>query len=262
MLAGIPRATILLGLALGCGMAGSAQPIAASNPFKSVDDIATGRQFYLGHCAQCHGHDGEGGRGVNLTTGRFKHGDSDSELFVTIQKGIRGTEMPRSRLPEPDLWKLIAYLRSLTRQGGSDKAEGDVAAGAAIYEGKGGCSNCHVVNRKGSGLGPDLSNIGLRRSLVFLRESLTDPNAYIPQEYPAGTAVKQDGSRVQGIVLNEDDYTVQIRDMGENLHSLTKSGLRSFRRNEDSLMPAYGSTLSAKEMDDLVAYLNSLRGEP
>lgn len=261
MLLAFPRATILAGLALGCGMAGHAQPKAASNPFTSGEDIATGRQFYLGHCAQCHGHDGEGGRGVNLTTGRYKHGDSDTELFITIQKGIRGTEMPRSRLPEPDLWKLIAYLRSLTRQGGSEQAAGEVIAGAAIYNGKGGCANCHVVNGKGSGLGPDLSDIGLRRSLVFLRESLTDPNAYIPQEYPAGTAVKQDGSRVQGIVLNEDDYTVQIRDMGENLHSLTKSDLKSFERNEDSLMPDYGPTLSAKDLDDLVAYLSSLRGE-
>ena len=261
MLAGIPRAAVLLSLFAGLAGVAFAQPNASSNPFTSPEDIATGRQFFLGHCAQCHGHDGEGGRGVNLTTGRFKHGDSDRELFVTIQRGIRGTEMPRSRLPEPDLWKLIAYLRSLTRQGGSEKAEGDVTAGAAIYDGKGGCANCHVVNGTGSGLGPDLSDIGLRRSLVFLRESLTDPNAYIPQEYPAATAVTKEGVRVQGIVLNEDDYTVQIRDMGENLHSLTKAGLQSFQRNENSLMPAYGSTLSAKEMDDLVAYLSSLRGE-
>lgn len=262
MLPGFPGAAMLLTLFVGLAGAAFAQPKAASNPFTSGEDITIGRQFYLGHCAQCHGHDGEGGRGVNLTTGRFKHGDSDTELFVTIQKGIRGTEMPRSRLPEPDLWKLIAYLRSLTRQGGSERAAGDVTAGAAIYNGKGGCANCHVVNGKGSGLGPDLSGIGLRRSLVFLRESLTDPNAYIPQEYPAATAAKEDGSRVQGIVLNEDDYTVQIRDLGENLHSLTKSGLKSFQRNEDSLMPAYGSMLSAKELDDLVAYLSSLRGKP
>jgi putative heme-binding domain-containing protein len=239
-----------------------AQPKAAGNPFTSGQDIAIGRQFYLGHCAQCHGHDGEGGRGVHLTTGRFKHGDSDAELFVTIQKGIRGTEMPRSRLPEPDLWKLIAYLRSLTRQGASENAAGNADAGKAVYNGKGGCANCHAIDGKGSGLGPDLSDIGLRRSLVFLRESLTDPNAYIPQEYPAASAVTNGGKRVQGIVLNEDDYTVQMRDMGENLHSLTKSELKGFQRNEDSLMPAYGGTLSAKELDDLVAYLNSLRGEP
>jgi putative heme-binding domain-containing protein len=262
MLSGFPRAAILLSLLLGLAGAGLAQPKAASNPSTSDEDIAVGRQFYLGHCAQCHGHDAEGGRGVSLTTGRFKHGESDAELFVTIQKGIRGTEMPRSRLPEPDLWKLIAYLRSLTRQGGSERAAGDVTAGAVIYNGTGGCANCHVVNGKGSGLGPDLSNIGLRRSLVFLRESLTDPNAYIPQEYPSASTITNDGRRVQGILLNEDDYTLQIRDMGENLHSLTKSNLKSFQRDEDSLMPAYGSTLSAQEVDDLVAYLSSLRGKP
>ena len=127
----LSRAAILAGILFGLTAGMSAQPKATRNPFTSEEDIAVGTQFYLGHCAQCHGHDGEGGRGVNLTTGRFKHGNSDPELFVTIQKGIRGTEMPRSRLPEPDLWKVIAYLRSLTRQGGSERAAGDAKAGQA-----------------------------------------------------------------------------------------------------------------------------------
>ena len=262
MAAGNCRAVILLSLVIGFAEATSAQPQAASNAFTSEEGIAVGRQFYLGHCAQCHGHDGEGGRGVDLTAGRFKRGASDAELFVTIQKGIRGTEMPRSRLPEPDLWKLIAYLRSLTRKGASEQATGDLKTGEAIYNGKGGCANCHTVYGNGSSLGPDLSEIGLRRSLVFLRESLISPSAYIPQAYSAVSATTRDGKHISGISLNEDDYTLQIRDMAQDLHSLNKSELREFRFSKDSLMPAYGSTLSEGELDDLVAYLSSLRAEP
>jgi cytochrome c oxidase cbb3-type subunit III len=256
------RAAIFLGAFLGFMATASAQPQAASNPFTSAQDIATGRQFFLGHCAQCHGHDGQGGRGANLTTGRFQHGSSDTELFLTIQKGIRDTEMPRSRLPEPDLWKLIAYLRSLTRQGAAESATGDRKRGEAIYQGKGGCSNCHVVSGNGSSLGPELTAIGLRRSLIFLRESLSSPSAYISPEYAAASIVTKDGKHVTGIVLNQDDYTLQIRDTTENLQSLNRSDLRELRFSEDSLMPAYGAALSEQELDDLVAYLSSLRGEP
>src|SRR5207244_2869748 len=53
------------------------------NPFDSAADAEIGRKYFLGHCAHCHGPQGEGGRGVNLTTGQYRHGGSDRELFRT-----------------------------------------------------------------------------------------------------------------------------------------------------------------------------------
>ena len=38
----------------------------AQGPVAGNSDVQAGRQFYLGHCAHCHGPDGEGGRGINL----------------------------------------------------------------------------------------------------------------------------------------------------------------------------------------------------
>jgi hypothetical protein len=68
------------------------------------------------------------------------------------------------------------------------------------------------------------------------------------------------GETVTGIRLNEDDISIQLRDMNGNLRSFLKDKVKEIRKDKPSLMPAYGSVLSKKELEDLVAYLSSLRG--
>jgi putative heme-binding domain-containing protein len=116
------------------------------------------------------------------------------------------------------------------------------------------------VNGRGGLLGPDLTEIGLRRSLKFLRDSIVDPSAYINPEYRSVTVVPRSGTRVRGVVLNEDDYSIQLRDTREQLRSYLKSDLKEVQQEKESLMPSYKSILSETEINDLVARLNSLRG--
>ena len=248
---------LVMGLCFGCLLL-QAQNLPESNPYTGPTDVEEGRQFFMGHCAECHGRDGEGGRGINLTTGRYRLSRSDADLLRNIQKGIPGSEMPRSRLPVRDLWKVVAFVRSLGRGGASEQASGDAAAGRTVY-GRMACAGCHAIHRQGRGLGPDLSDVGLRRSLTFLRDALINPSLYIPTAYPSVTVVTRGGRQVRGIRLNEDDFSIQVGDMLENLHSLPKGEVAEIRHDGESLMPAYGSLLSAKEVEDLVAYMNSLR---
>src|SRR5438552_12305493 len=91
--------------------------IPAENPYASPADLASGREYFLGHCAQCHGPEGEGGRGVNLTTGRYRHGSSDRELYMTIRNGVPGSGMPGSRLSAPELWRIVAHVRRVGAAG-------------------------------------------------------------------------------------------------------------------------------------------------
>ena len=236
------------------------QDLTERNPYTSSSDEAIGRQYFLGHCAQCHGPEGEGGRGVNLTTGHYRHGSSDRQLYMTIRRGIPGSEMPGSRLSQPEVWRMVAFVRRLGSAGAGEKATGDPSAGRIVYEGKGGCAACHTVKEKGGRLGPDLTEIGLRRSLKFLRDSLTDPSSYIDRQYRSAIAVTRDGTKIRGIVLNEDDYSIQMRDMHEELHSFLKSDLAEVRHERESLMPSYKQALSEREIESVVAYLSSLRG--
>jgi putative heme-binding domain-containing protein len=255
----------LLGLLLLASLAAAQDPrdidLPESNPYTTAADVETGRRYFLGHCAVCHGPEGEGGRGVNLTSGVLRRGNSDRELYMTLRQGIPGSEMPASRLSPPELWRLAAYVRRLGSAGAHEKAGGDAQAGRAIYAGKGGCGVCHVVNGEGSALGPELTQVGLRRSLKFLRDSLVEPSAHVAPANRSATVVLQNGSRVRGIVLNEDEYSIQLRDMRGDLRSFFKAETKEVKAEAASLMPSYKSALTPRELDDLIAYLSSLRGE-
>ena len=188
---------------------------ANTNPYISEPDIALGRQYFLGYCASCHAPDGTGGRGVTLTTGVYRHGSTDRNLFNTIRFGIPGSEMFGSRLMEAEVWKLVAYVRRLGTAGAQEKSAGDAHAGQTLYHHKGACASCHAISGKGGSLGPDLTEIGLRRTLKFLRDSLTDPDAFVAEEYRTAAIVTRSGQSLSGVRLNEDDYSIQIRDTSE-----------------------------------------------
>lgn len=95
---------------------------------------------------------------------------------------------------------------------------GDLVAGKELVKAKG-CIACHKVNGEGGAppgappLGPDLSDIGARKTPEEIRAKILDPNAW----------------RVPGFL--------------------------------PIMPPVFGEQLKAKEFQDLVAYLASLKGE-
>ena len=232
------------------------------NPFDTAQDAELGKMTFItsGGCSYCHGNDGTGGRGANLTNGEYRFGGSDAQLFETIRNGIAGSDMPPTRGPDQEIWRLVAFVKRLGSQGLSEKAPGDASAGKVVYDTKGGCAGCHSVNNKGGIIGPDLTEVGRRRSLKVLEESLVAPEADRPLKYRGIRVVTASGETITGIRLNEDDYSIQLRDMSGNLRAFLKDTLKEIRRDKPSLMPAYGSALNKKEIEDLVAYLSSLRG--
>ena len=64
---------------------------------------------------------------------------------------------------------------------------------------------------------------------------------------------------MSGQRLNEDTFSVQVLDSKDRLRSLMKRDLTSYNINKKSTMPPYEGILSDKEVDDIVAYLSSLR---
>lgn len=252
-----PRAMLLLvaGTAVtACVL--SAQDTGKPSRFTDADRAAGARTF-RSHCSPCHGLNAEGGRGPNLAQGVFYRGSSDEELLKNISDGIEGTEMPGLFYSPDRVWQVVAYLRSLSQ---GEKPSGDAGRGARLFASQG-CANCHRVAGQGGRLGPDLSIIGTTRALKHLREALTNPDADVRERYWRVTAQRAGagaGGEVNGFLMNEDTYTVQLIDDSGNLASLAKSDLRNFAVAKKSKMPAY-SKLSSAELDDLVAYLASLR---
>jgi cytochrome c oxidase cbb3-type subunit 3 len=267
----------LLALALFCvGAPLSAQEPARPQPIASpsADELARGKRLFESQCARCHGISGTGGFGPNLVRPKLRRAPDDEALVRVIQDGIANTAMPGDwSLSEVEVPLVAAYARSLGRRP-VETLPGDPGRGKALYEGKGGCAACHIVRGVGSGIGPELTEIGALRGAAYLREALLDPGKALPDRpvpyepnaysgYLLVRAVESDGREVLGYRLNEDSFTIQLQDASNRLHSLRKAHLRTLDKQFGrSPMPGYRGVFKPGEADDLVAYLAGLRGEP
>lgn len=237
--------------------AAAAQTDEVRNPRTTPADVAQGEKTFRSHCSPCHGFKGEGGRGPNLSNGNFYHGSSDAELLRNISDGIAGTEMPGLFYSPDRVWQVVAYLRSLNAASRPASQEG-VAQGRELFRAQG-CAGCHRVNGEGGRLGPDLSEIGKSRSIEHLRQAMVDPNADVRQRYWVVSFTDAAGKAQQGYLMNEDTWDVQFIDAAEKLHSMPKAGLRQYKVDKNSKMPSYRDKLNAAQVDQLVAYLSTLR---
>lgn len=240
-----------------CAVALLAQQEELRNPRTSPADVTAGASTFRSHCAPCHGLDATGGRGPNLAAGTFFHGSSDADLLRNISNGIPGTGMPGLFYSPDRVWQIVAYLRSLHKSSPANSA-GDPGSGAELFRVKE-CARCHRIAGQGGRLGPDLTNIGAIRSPEHLRRSITDPDAEVGPDYWTVTLTGKDGKTVRGLLMNEDTYTVQFIDLHEQLHSVSKAELKTYKVEKLSTMPSYKTSLNEKELDDLVAYLSSLQ---
>lgn len=168
--------------------------------------------------------------------------------------------MPRARqLHTQQVWNIVSYVEALATTEPAP-VTGNPALGRDIYFGKGNCAACHWLDGAGGRQGPDLTGIGLLRGADNLRESIVDPAAKLPPGFLVVSAVRHDGTSVQGVRLREDPFTIQVRDYSQNLHSLVKAELSSLEKVAGrSTMPSYGELLSSAEVDDLVAFLATQR---
>ncbi len=226
-------------------------------------DLARGEKLFEHHCALCHGPKGEGGRGPMLARAKLSRAPDDAALVKVIGEGIRGTEMPggENELSDHEIRQTAAFVRSLGRVPVKPVA-GNPARGAEIYRGKGNCTACHSIQGEGGVAGPDLAGIAARRSAGYLRESLVDPEAAVPEGYLLVTVVAKNGEKVTGARVNEDSFSIHVRDNSGRSHSFWKSDLAQIdKQRGKSPMPSYKSQLSEDEMTDLVAYLASLKEE-
>jgi putative heme-binding domain-containing protein len=222
-------------------------------------DVETGRRLYESQCALCHGQNGGGGRGPSLTRSKLMKAPDNASLERVISSGIR-PEMPGAwQLSPREVKHVAAFVRSLG-QVAPERVDGDAVRGGEVYKAQG-CATCHMIKGEGSGRGPELTDIGARRSAAYLRESLVKPEASVPDRYMMVDVVSANGARVAGERVNEDTFTIQAIAAGGRLHSFRKADLKELKKTPNrSGMPSYAS-LSARDLQDLVAYLTGLRGE-
>ena len=117
-------------LAVALLIASAAGVDAADRPPASPGDVIVGKATYQKYCLTCHGQTGDGqgpvGKGLpvspgDFTTGDFKYGSTDQDLFEVISNGAASKGGSEFMAPwgdvilEPELWAVVRYIRSLRK---------------------------------------------------------------------------------------------------------------------------------------------------
>ena len=185
-----------------------------------------GKELYLLYCEACHQSEGKGGIGLPLSTEKL-HYVSDSFLAKTIRHGRTGRIMPGyPGLKDAEVDAIVEYMRNWSDQPAmtfSDRTiTGDLANGKKLYLKK--CKKCHAEDGSGEGLGTGV------------------------------TASRERSFMVMPSALNNPDYHAAVTD--EGIREIIVAD------REDSEMPSMAGRLEPREIDDIVAYVRSLKKPP
>ena len=199
-------------------------------------------------------------------------------LVDMARKGLLTGSLPQvaaaavSACPWGDVRQAAADVLPLPKARGGEslpplvelvKRTGSAERGKAVFAGAGTCAKCHVVHGEGKMVGPDLSGVGAKLSREALYESILAPSAAISHNYEAYTALTKDGRALTGLLVSKTPQQLVIRGADGVDATLAGDDLDDLVRQPVSLMPAdLASTLSAGEIVDVVAWLETLRGQP
>ena len=107
-------------------------------------------------------------------------------------------------------------------------------------------------------MGPDLTDIGIR-SMGHLQASVLSPNESVLPQHWMVRAKSSDGKPITGLRLNEDTFSVQLIDASGSLLSLNKADLAEYEVDRTSGMPSFEGKIQGDDLENLIAYLASLR---
>ena len=238
---------------------------------QSASDVAEGKKLFGGLCVTCHGFDGTGGGAPPLNRPRLLSAPDDASLRNVIAEGIPNRGMPRvRRVTDDEMRQLVAYVKSLGKstrvavQGRCDSGRTTLCQ-AGMRQ-----LSHHQRDRRKPRSRADQHRLAARSRLLASGGARAgrpapsgksgDSSAGIQRFLPV-TVVTRDGAEVRGVRLNEDVFTIQLRDVTGKFLSVRKSDAAVIRKETGaSLMPSFANRLVASEIDDLVAYLSRLGG--
>jgi cytochrome c oxidase cbb3-type subunit 3 len=219
-----------------------------------------GQQIFATTCAACHGLDGMGSeRAPNIVGNPQVQKLSAGEMFRIVSGGVPGTGMPAfQRLGKPAITSLVAYLKDLQGKNQFAPLPGDPKRGEALFFGSAQCSTCHMAAGKGGFIAPDLSTYGQTHTAEKVKSAITN-SAERDSTRTMVTAIAANGDHYQGIIRNEDNFSLQLQSTDGAFHFLSKADLKTIDREQHSIMPSdYASRLSEVQLNDVVSYLLNL----
>jgi cytochrome c oxidase cbb3-type subunit III len=189
-----------------------------------------------------------------------------------IRNGVPAAGMPAfgSQLDATQIQQIIEYLLTLKPKD-AGVVTGNAEKGKEVYDSSG-CASCHMIKGEGGDSGPELTNVGSLRGATYLHNTVLYPGSDLPQEpvrletggmleYMYVHLVTKDGKAFDGTRVAEDSFKIVIKDAKGDFHTFSKQDLRTLDKEPGkSVMPSYKGKLSDDQLNDLVAYLASLKG--
>jgi len=242
--------------------------------------VTQGKTLYDQHCTACHGaNGGAGDRAPAIVSAAtsMRGQRSDAQLMAIVKNGIPGSAMPawNNRLSDGDISTIGAFIHAMRGTALDNPLPGDVARGEAVFWGKGQCATCHAISGRGSVIGPDLGNIAAERKSTAISDALTkvehrvygDGGVHLPSpppmDYEPVRVVTKAGRTIDGVMRNQDAWSVQFIGMDGKLYSFDRAALRKVTIQPGGIMPTdYDKRLSADEFKDLLAFLTRQGTKP
>ncbi|HET6177932.1 MAG TPA: c-type cytochrome [Candidatus Sulfotelmatobacter sp.] len=242
------------GILSACSL--QAQDDSQEDDFKSGPP--PGQRTFTATCAGCHGLDGRGSeKGPNIAGNPKVQHLSAAQLSAIIANGVPGTGMPAFRSLSPaQVRSLVSYLHILQGKLASRTLTGDPTRGRNLFFGKGECSTCHTISGEGGFIGPDLTAFAASMSADSILKAILNPVRIVPAGYKSAAVTTRDGNRVEGVIRNEDNFSLQLQTTDGSFHFFQKSELQNVEYLSRSSMPSnYSERLSQTELDDLTSFL-------
>jgi putative heme-binding domain-containing protein len=164
-------------------------------------------------------------------------------------------ERAQRLLPQPQQ-KNAAPLAPIDQLAGM---KGTIESGKKLFEGIATCSNCHIVNRNGKEVGPDLSEIGSKLSREAMYTAILDPSAGISHNYENYSVLTLDGQVINGLKISETNDEVVVRTADAIDRRVAKTDVELIKKSDKSIMPEnLHHTFDQQGLIDIVEYMSSL----
>lgn len=178
-------------------------------------------------------------------------GRSDAALVAALSHAA-GIATEVKPLTDAELKTLMAEVA----------AKGDAERGEEIFRREeNSCLKCHALGGAGGQVGPELADVGGVSPVDYLINSVMIPELAVKELYQMMTVLTTDGRIVQGIIVDQDDQGVKLKDSEGKEFALTKAEIEE-KKIGGSLMPqGLPNLMTRQEFVDLIRFLSEL-GKP
>jgi putative heme-binding domain-containing protein len=180
---------------------------------------------------------------------------ASSELNLAPWPEVKKSALEILPLPQTKSSEPLPPISELVQR------KGNPTHGRQVFESPtAACSACHLVNGKGTDIGPQLSEIGTKLGKDALYQSILDPSSGISFGFEAYTIQLKSDDEFFGIITSETADELTIKTQTGVVNKVKKSEIANRQKLATSMMPVgLQLTMSTADLVDLVEFLASLK---